>query len=302
MREWFAGLEPTLIRAAEILDSPLLKLGETSITLGLLLYLSVLILIVLWVSRLLKKLLLRRILSRSHMDIGAQQATATLFHYVLLLLGLMIVLQTAGIDLTTLVVVAGAVGIGVGLGLQEVINNFISGLIILFERPIKIGDRIQVGDVNGGVVEIRARSTTVLTNDNVAIIIPNSKFITENVINWTFNDPKIRVPVPVGVSYGSDPETVRRALLEAAGTVEAVLKDPPPSVIFREFGDSALNFELLAWTRTMLDNRRRLVSELNFAIHRKLEEHEITVPFPQRDIHLKSGPIAVRVERQDDER
>jgi small-conductance mechanosensitive channel len=193
------------------------------------------------------------------------------------------------------------VGIGVGLGLQEVINNFISGLIILFERPIKIGDRIQVGDVNGSIVEIKARSTTVLTNDNVSIIIPNSKFITENVINWTFNDPKIRIPVPVGVSYGSDPETVRRALLEAALTVEAVLKDPPPSVIFREFGDSALNFELLAWTRTMLHNRRRLVSDLNFAIHSKLKEHDISVPFPQRDLHLKSGgPIAVRVERQDD--
>lgn len=280
-----------------VLNYPLIALGETPLTLGKLLYLLILVLVLLWVAGKLKTLFLRRILSRSQMDIGAQQATATLIHYVLLLLGLMIVLQTAGIDLTTLHVVAGAVGVGVGLGLQEVVNNFISGLIILFERPIKVNDRIQVGEVDGRVADIRARSTTVVTNDNVAIIIPNSKFITENVINWTFNDSRLRFRVPVGVAYGTDPHEVRKALLAAAASHEGVLEDPGPSVWFREFGESSLNFELLVWTQSMVHNPGRFVSDLNYAIHDTLAEAGISVPFPQRDLHLKSGPIEVRLER-----
>ena len=290
---------PAIERITTVLNYPLFPLGDMSVTLGTLLYLLALILLLLWVSGKLKNLFLSRILSRSQMDIGAQQAFATLFHYVLLLLGLMIVLQTAGINLTTLTVLAGAVGVGVGLGLQDVVNNFISGLIILFERPIKVHDRIQVGDVDGRVTDIRARSTTVVTNDNVSYIIPNSKFITEDVINWTHNDSRLRFRVPVGVAYGSDPHRVRQALLEAAETHEGVLEDPAPTVWFRAFGESSLDFELLVWTQSMVHNPGRFTSDLNFAIHDKLAEHEISVPFPQRDLHVKS-PIDVRIDRTTD--
>ncbi|MDX1583892.1 MAG: mechanosensitive ion channel [Thermoanaerobaculia bacterium] len=288
-------LLPVIDQIRSVLNAPLVHLGETSLTLGTILYLALLVLVILWISGKFKKLFLRRILSRSQMDIGAQQAVATILHYLLVLIGLMIVLQTSGIDLTTLNVLAGAVGVGIGLGLQEIVNNFISGLVILFERPIKVNDRIQVGDVDGKVTDIKARSTTVLTNDNVSIIIPNSKFITENVINWTFNDPKMRFRVPVGVSYGSNPHRVKEALLAAAGSHEGVLEEPKPGVWFRAFGESSLNFELLVWTSSMVHNPGRFVSDLNYAIHDKLKEFEITVPFPQRDLYLKSGPIEVRM-------
>ncbi len=140
----------------------------------------------------------------------------TLARYLMLLIGLLVIVQTAGIDLTTFNVLAGAVGIGVGFGLQNVVSNFIAGIIIMFERPIKIGDRIVVGGVEGNVVEIGARGTTVLNNDNISVIVPNSKFITEDVINWKYNDDKVRFRMPVGVAYGSDARLVERVLLELA--------------------------------------------------------------------------------------
>lgn len=297
MNELIDALSPVWEQVRGVLSTPLVKLGDTSLTLGKLLYLALLILVIVWVSGKMKRIFLRRILSKSQMDIGAQQAVATILHYILVLVGLMIVLETSGIDLTTLNVLAGAVGVGIGLGLQEIVNNFISGLVILFERPIKINDRIQVGDVDGKVTDIKARSTTVLTNDNVSIIIPNSKFITENVINWTHNDAKMRFRIPVGVAYGSDPHRVKEALFAAAASHEGVLEEPKPNVWFRAFGDSSLDFELLVWTSSMVHNPGRFTSDLNYAIHDKLKEFDITVPFPQRDLHLKSGPIEVRVER-----
>jgi small-conductance mechanosensitive channel len=204
-----------------------------------------------------------------------------------------VILQTAGIDLTTLNILAGAVGIGVGFGLQNIANNFISGLIILFERPIKIGDRIVVGEIEGDVVSIDARSTTVLTNDNIAIIVPNSKFITENVINWSHNDPKIRFRIPITVAYGTETRLVERLLLEVAAENNDVLNDPAPGVRLIEFGDNGLHFELRAWTTALLHRRGLLVSALNFAIYDKLREHGIEIPFPQRDIHIRSSPSPI---------
>lgn len=156
----------------------------------------------------------------------------------------MIIIQTAGIDLTSLNVLAGAIGIGVGFGLQNRISNFISGLIIMFERPIKIGDRIVVDTVEGDVIEIGSRSTVVLTNDNINIIVPNSKFITENVRNWKYNDTKVRFRIPVHVAYGSDVRQVERLLLEVARDEPDVLVDPEPVVRFLAFGENALELEL----------------------------------------------------------
>lgn len=279
-----------------VLEYPFLKLGNAELTLGNVAVFVGLIVLLFWVVALVRRWVENRLLRRAQMDLHGRQATGTIVSYVLLLIGFMVILQTLGIDLTTLNVLAGAIGVGIGLGLQDVANNFISGLIILFERPVKVGDRIIVGDVEGQVLEIRARSTIVLANDNIAIIVPNSKFVTENVINWSYTDPKIRFRIPVGVSYGADPRQVERALLEAAGEVEDVLRDPEPTVVFLEFGDSSLNFQLRAWTTTHLHQKSAFVSSLNFAIHRKLAEYEIEVPFPQRDLHLKNSELRVVVE------
>jgi len=272
-----------------VLETPLIKIGQAQLSLRTILYFAALVLILIVVVGRLKKWLVERVLVRTRLDLSARQAVGSIFQYLGILLGLLIIVQTAGIDLTTLNVVAGALGVGLGFGLQNVAANFISGLIILLERPVKLGDRIEVGNVEGDVVEIRARSTTVLTNDNIAIIIPNSKFITENVINWSYNDNRVRFRVPVGVAYGADARKVERALLEVGAAHPDVLKDPGPVVRFTGFGDSSLNFELRVWSSALMQRRGKLVSDLNFAIYDKLAESGIAIPFPQRDLHVVGG-------------
>lgn len=237
-----------------------------------------------------------RILSRTSLDIGQQYAFAQIAGYTIFVLGLMIGLQWAGVNLSSLVILGGAVGIGLGFGLQNIANNFVSGLILLIERPIRVGDRVEVGNTNGDVVRIAARSTWVRTNDNVVIIIPNSEFINNHVTNWTANDRQVRFPIPVGVSYASDPEVVRSVLEEAARLHPDVLVDPPPEVIFTGFGDSSLDFELRVWTITKVQWPKILRSEIYFMIFQAFKEHGIEIPFPQRDLHLRSvdSPIPVR--------
>lgn len=272
-----------------LLKTPIFEAGGTAFTLLALLQILLLVVLLIYLSGKLRAWMAGRLLTRTGLDLGARQAVATITRYVVLLLGLLIILQTAGINLTTLNVLAGAVGIGVGFGLQNIISNFISGLIIMFERPIKIGDRIVVDDVEGDVVEIGARSTVVLTNDNINIIIPNSKFITENVVNWKYNDGTVRFKIPVGVAYGSDLRKIEKILLEVAAAEEDVLDDPAPVVRFMEFGDSSLNLELRAWSSSAVTRRGKLISALNFAIYEKFQEHDIEIPFPQRDLHIRSG-------------
>jgi small-conductance mechanosensitive channel len=178
--------------------------------------------------------------------------------------------------------------------LQNIANNFVSGIIILFERPIKIGDRIEVGHVNGDVVHIAARSTTVRTNDNIAIIIPNSSFISSNVINWSHGDYKVRFRVPVGVAYGSDVRQVEKLLLEVAKENENILQEPAPGVRFLGFGENALEFELRVWSSRLLHRKGLLVSQINFGIYEKFKQHQIEMPFPQRVLHLKVQPDAFK--------
>ncbi|MBP6819944.1 MAG: mechanosensitive ion channel family protein [Acidobacteria bacterium] len=273
------------------LDYPLLKLGGATISLWTFVYFMVLLVLLFIVAGKLRKWLVLRVLVKTKLDLGARQAIGSITRYLAILIGLLVALQTVGIDLTTLNVVAGAVGIGVGFGLQNIANNFISGLIILFERPIKIGDRIEVGGVDGDVVEIGARSTTVLTNDKISIIIPNSKFITDNVTNWSHTDPRVRFHMKVGVAYGSDVREVEKLLIEVARANPNVISDPPPKVWFRGFGDSSLDFELLAWNTNLVHSKGQFISDLNFAIYEKFKKHGIEIPFPQRDLHIRSGGL-----------
>lgn len=271
------------------LDVSLLTLGDKPVTLWSVLYVLVWILILFWMARRVQLLLSDKLLLRAGMDAQGRHMVGALVRYLMLLIGLLIIVQTAGIDLTALNVLAGAVGIGVGFGLQNVISNFFAGLIIMFERPIKVGDRIEVDKVEGDVLEIGARSTVVLTNDNIAIIVPNSKFITENVVNWKYNDGKVRFRIPVGVAYGTDVQLVERVLLEVAAAAKDVMEHPEPVVRLMKFGDSALEFELRVWSETQVHRKGALVSAINLAICEKFREHNIEIPFPQRDIHIRSA-------------
>ncbi len=238
-----------------------------------------------------RRLLLNYILNKTPMDLSVRHAVATFSQYLIVTVGFLLLLQSAArLDLTMLGVVAAAVGVGVGFGLQNIANNFISGIFILFERPIKVGDRIEVGEVHGHVVRIAARATTVRTNDNIDIIIPNSSFTSFNVINWSHGDQKVRFRVPVAVAYGSDARLVERLLLEVAHENENVLKEPSPRVVFWAFGDSALEFQLRVWTTRMLHRRGVFFGQLNLAIYEKFQQHGIHIPFPQRDLHLKTVP------------
>lgn len=222
-------------------------------------------------------------------NIGVSQSIATIVRYLLIIIGLIIIFQTTGIDLSALGLLVGALGVGIGFGLQSITNNFISGLIILFERPIKVGDRIEIDDLAGNIVDISARATTIITNDNIAVIVPNSDFINSRVINWSHNNRRIRLNFPVGVSYNEDPEKIRTLLEEVAKANSGVLSSPKPYVLFESYGDSSLNFNLLVWTSEFIDRPKILKSELYYEIFRKFKEHNVEIPFPQRDIHLKSG-------------
>jgi len=255
-----------------------------------------LLIVVFWISSRTKRFLFNRFLVNSGLDRSLQYAISQIAANVVLVVGIFIVLQNTGIHLEALTVFAGAVGVGIGFGLQNITSNFISGLVILAERPITIGDRVEVAGVTGQVQKIRARSTVVVTNDNIATIIPNQKFIDSPVTNWTYGDPKVRFRIPVGVAYGSDVEKVRQALIAAAEEDPHTLRDPAPSVFFVEFGDSALNFELVAWSDEMSYRPRRYRSDLNFAISKKLREAEIEIPFPQRDLHIRSGVLTMETQ------
>jgi small-conductance mechanosensitive channel len=207
----------------------------------------------------------------------------------MLLLGGIVALETLGVSVGALTAFGAALGVGLGFGLQDIAKNFVSGLILLVERPIQVGDRIELGNVSGDVVEIRTRATVIRTNDDVHLIIPNSKFISDTVTNRSFGHPRVRYRIPIGVGYGSDPREVEQALIEAARGVDGVLPEPPPSVLFHEFGESALSFELLCWTSKMLHRPGAFRSELNFAIHAALKARGIEIPFPQRDLHIRSA-------------
>ena len=252
-----------------------------------------LLILVFWISSRTKRFLFNRFLVHSGLDRSLQYAISQIAANVVLVVGIFIVLQNTGIHLEALTVFAGAVGVGIGFGLQNITSNFISGLVILAERPITIGDRVEVGGVTGQVQKIRARSTVLVTNDNITTIVPNQKFIDSPVTNWTYGDPKVRFRIPVGVAYGSDVEKVRATLIEAAAENPHTLDDPAPSVFFVEFGSSSLNFELVAWSNEMSHRPRRYRSDLNFAIEKKLREAGIEIPFPQRDLNIRSGILKV---------
>ncbi|GAB3218483.1 mechanosensitive ion channel [Algoriphagus aestuariicola] len=273
----------------KILNQSLFTLGDSKLTVGLVLTLAVSFTLLFIVSEWIRKFLVNRILHKKQVEIGTRESIGTIVKYVLILAGIFSILQTSGIDLSAFGVLAGAIGVGIGFGLQNITNNFISGLIILFEQPIKVGDRIEVGDVDGDVIRISARSTTILTNDNISIIVPNSKFIDSEVINWSHSERRIRFNFPVGVAYKENPDKIRRILLEVANANPGILKNAPSDVLFDSYGENSLNFILRVWSSVYVDKPRVLKSQLYYEIFRRFAEEKVEIPFPQRDLHLKSG-------------
>lgn len=271
------------------LSFELLKIGDMSLSLYSILYFSISLFLLYYLSGKLKRFLIDKVFPRYDMELGVRQALGTIIRYIILVLGLIIIVNSAGIDLSALTILAGALGVGIGFGLQNITNNFISGIIILFERPIKVGDRIAVGDINGDVVSISPRATTVVTNDNIAIIVPNSEFISGKVINWSYTDQAVRLNFPVGVAYKEDPATIKKLLMGVAAANPSVLKYPAPDVLFDEMADSALVFNLRVWTTEYTNRPNVLKSQLYYAIFACFKENNISIPYPQRDLHLVSG-------------
>ena len=267
---------------------PAIKLSLVQIFL-----LVALLIAVFWFSSGTKRFLFNRLLAQSGLDRSLQYAIAQVVSNIVLVVGIVIVLENTGIHLAALAVFAGAVGVGVGFGLQNIASNFISGLVILAERPITIGDRVEVAGIAGQVEHIRARSTVIRTNDNIMMIVPNTKFIDSPVTNWTYGDRRVRFRIPVGVAYGSDVNKVRDALLAVAHENPHTLKEPEPSVFLKQFGDSSIDFQLMVWSSEMSARPSRYRSDLNFAVAEKFREAGIEFPFPQRDVHIRDGVLKV---------
>jgi potassium efflux system protein len=219
--------------------------------------------------------------------------------YALLVVIFLIGLRIVGIPLTAFAVAGGALAIGVGFGSQNVVNNFISGVILLAERPIKIGDLVQVDETYGNVERIGLRSTRVRTGENIHVIVPNSAFLETKVINWTHNDPTVRVRISVGVAYGSPTREVERLIVQALADHKRVLDTPAPVVLFSEFGDNALQFDAHFWLRVRHQmDRMRVESEIRYRIDDLFREAEIVIAFPQRDVHVDTlRPLDVRLLR-----
>jgi small-conductance mechanosensitive channel len=273
----------------QILNFEVVVIGGSAITAKHILLFTVVLLITRFAARTSRRVLGQHVLAS--VESAPRYVILRITGYGVWVIGIVVALNFLSIDMTSLAVVAGGLGIGIGFGLQNVVANFVSGLVLLLEQPIRIHDRVTVENVEGNVVDIHFRSTTIVTNDNIAIIVPNSQFINQSVTNWSHGDPTIRVHVPVGVAYGSDVALVTRVLEDVASAAEHVLNKPAPEVRFNEFGDSSLNFELLVWSDDP-PGHFQLRSRLNYAIDAAFRKHDIEIPFPQRVLHIESGEIS----------
>ena len=297
-KSWLSGISRSIktayIRVAGLADVTLFSVGETPVAGRDILR----VLVILGIAY-----LLSRGIGHAIRRVGEDESSGTqaslytvgrLSHYTIIILGLVIALSSIGLDFSNLALVAGALSVGIGFGLQSIVNNFVSGLIILFEHSLRVGDYIELDTgLTGTVKAINVRSTLINTNDNIDIVVPNSEFVTTKLTNWTLGERILRVRIPFGVAYGSDKDTVKKAALEAAAEVSYTLtnmKGREPDVWLVEYGDSSLNFLLLVWVNRQGARRpTRTRSAYLWALETKLAEYGIEIPFPQRDLHLRSG-------------
>ncbi|HMQ11370.1 MAG TPA: mechanosensitive ion channel [Oligoflexia bacterium] len=248
-------------------------------------------------SKLISKILERHFFKKFRLDIATSATVRVISNYIFIVLFSLLALHFANIPLTIFTFLGGAIALGVGFGSQSIINNFISGLIVLFERPVKVGDFIEIDSTLGLVEHIGSRSTRLLKPDNTHAIMPNSWLLEKKVLNWNYRDRKVRTSVLVGVAYGSNVENVFKQLNFACEQNSQILKKPVPTVLFESFGDNALLFEVIFWVE--VDNllqRRQIESSLRFEINQLFTKHKITIAFPQRDVHLDaSKPLPIQM-------
>lgn len=242
-------------------------------------------------SRTLSALLQRHIAKRAYLDPGLRYTMGRLTQYLIIAVGVMLSLKAAfSLDLTSIAVLFTALSVGIGFGLQYLAADIASGFILLFERPVRVGDRITIGEDEGDVQSINLRTTVVATNDRISIIVPNSKLVSQRLINWSYGDPRARIAIPVSVAYGSDIELVTNTLLKASEGVDNVLLDPSPKVQFLKFGDWSLDFRLLVWTNRPRVHRQ-IRSDINYRIEKLFRHAEIEIPFPQTELRLRGGAL-----------
>jgi small-conductance mechanosensitive channel len=275
------------------LDFRLLHVSGIEVTVGALLAALLVLVLLLIVTRVVRGAFARYEASHESASRAAIYTVSRITHYLLLTIGVLIALSVAGIPVSKFELFAGALGVGLGFGLQAIFINFVCGLIILFERSLKVGDFVELASgIHGEVRDIHIRSTRITTNDNIDVLVPNSEFVNKQVVNWTLREVSRRLHVPFGVSYGTDKELVRKAGLEAAAEVPFTLAQDGnrrPQVWLTAFGDSALNFELVVWLNAEATKRPASVTAAyNWALHGALQRHGIEIPFPQRDLNLRS--------------
>jgi small-conductance mechanosensitive channel len=275
------------IRIANYMSTPLFKTEKILVTPSRIAFITILFLITWGISLSVKSIFTNYI--DSHQDtVFASMNVFKLIKYILWIIAIGIAMQSIGLNLTFVLAGSAALLVGVGIGMQKIFNDMISGLFLLFEHKLQIDDVVEVDGIIGRVQDIGIRTSRILTRDNIEMIIPNSKFINDPVINWSLNDAKTRFFVKIGVAYGSDVYLVEKILKNIAINHPLIHNEPEPFVFFRDFGDSSLDFEIGFWTSDNLANEF-IKSDLRFEINRKLAENNITIPFPQRDIHIKEG-------------
>ena len=265
-----------------------IEIGKSKVSLQNIIYLIVFLLFITYVAKIIRRALLDEVLPRTRLEIGARASLVNIIIYSLWILAIYTGINILGINLSSLAFMAGALGIGVGFGLQNIVNNFVSGIILLFDPSIQVGDMVQIGEDWGTISRITMRTTVVQTFDNASLIIPNSQMLSDKVTNWSYKDSKVRRQVDVGVAYGSDVKLVRRLLVEIVQDMPEILEDPAPRVDFMDFGDSALVFRVRFWIASP-DFWLTAPTEVRFRIDEEFKKHGIEIAFPQQDIHIRSA-------------
>lgn len=273
-----------------LLETPILNTGAQGLTIKPLLITIVVVVVVVLVLRSFRRIVMKRIVKRKGANLGPINSFLILFSYLVIIVTAISAVQWSGLHLGAITVIFGALSVGIGFGLQNIVNNFVSGIVILLERPIKLGDRIVVDGIEGNIVDIAIRASTLRTNEGVSVIVPNSYFIGSTVINRSLDYETVRLKIYANAAYDADPREVERVLLAVAYANDGIHKEPPPVVIFETFGDSALKFYLWVWTSQYAHTPDTLQSQVNFAVSVAFAEAGIRVPYPQLDVHVKPPP------------
>lgn len=269
-----------------LLDTPILHTGTDGITVKALLITVGSMVAVIFILRTIRRAVMKKVTKKQGANLGPINSVLIISSYVIILIAVITVVEWSGLNLGALTVIFGALSVGIGFGLQNIVNNFVSGIVILLERPIKLGDRIVVDGMEGNIVDIAIRASTLRTNEGVSVIVPNSYFIGSAVINRSLDYETVRLKIYANAAYESDPREVERVLLAVADANPGIHKDPAPVVIFEAFGESALRFYLWVWTSEYAHRPDSIISDVNFAVSEAFATAGLKVPFKQVDVHL----------------